>query len=204
LKPKHGDCPAQKKRYPLWRRSSPELNDIGFIRLGIIRCINAVDCGRHFLQTTQEVHDELLPHSTYFKSLKSARRMSILDAFERQSYTIHCATLTSQGIDYLRQFPELDEYPEEAADGHFIDHTCHTPKGTQEKVYSVGFIYSMSLRFLLLKPLFYVTDGTRRSHQIPVLKRYIEKNKAEQYRSAKHTYVYDDVASYASIYAPSI
>ncbi|RUM93568.1 MAG: hypothetical protein DSZ28_07840 [Thiothrix sp.] len=47
-----------KERDPLWRRSCPELNDIDFIRLGILRCIDAVDSGRHLLQTTQQVHKE--------------------------------------------------------------------------------------------------------------------------------------------------
>ena len=57
------------ERYPSWQRSCPEMNDIDFTRFGLLRCISAVDSGRHFLQTTEEVHGELLPHSTYFKSL---------------------------------------------------------------------------------------------------------------------------------------
>jgi len=77
----------------------------------------------------------------------------MLEALERQCYSLHCTTLASQGIDYLRQFPKLDEYTVEAADGHFIEHACHTPKGTQGKVYAAGFIYLLNLRFGLLKPL---------------------------------------------------
>ena len=71
------------ERYPLWKRSCPELNDIDFIRLGILRCISPVDSGRHFLQTTDEVHDEQYPLSTYFKSLKSPRRANMLEAVEQ-------------------------------------------------------------------------------------------------------------------------
>jgi hypothetical protein len=74
------------ERHPAWQRSCPEMNDIDFIRLGLLRCISVVDSGRHFLQTTEEIHGELLPHSTYFKSLKSSRRASMLEAIERQSY----------------------------------------------------------------------------------------------------------------------
>ncbi len=128
------------ERHPVWQRSCPEMNDIDFIRLGLLRCISAVDSGRHFIQTTEELHGELLPHSTYFKSLKSSRRASMLEAIERQSYKIHCEHLASYGIDYLKLFPELDEYTVEAADGHFIDHACHTPKGDNGKVYAAGFI----------------------------------------------------------------
>ena len=47
------------ERHPLWKRTCPELNDSDFIRFGILRCIGAVDSGRHFLQLTQEVHGEL-------------------------------------------------------------------------------------------------------------------------------------------------
>jgi hypothetical protein len=65
------------ERHPVWARSCPELNDIDFIQLGLLRCISAVDSGRHFLQTNEEIYGQLLPHSTYFKSLKSQRRTSI-------------------------------------------------------------------------------------------------------------------------------
>lgn len=180
-----------KERYPLWKRSCPELNDIDFVRPGILRCINPVDSGRHFLQMTQDVHDELLPHSTYFKSLKSARRTSMLEALERESYSLLCVTLASQGIDYLRQFPELDEYTVQAADGHFVDHACHTPKAANGKVYSAGFIYAMNLRNGLLKPLCCVTNGTRRHHEIPVPRHYVEENNAEKHQDEKDLFVYD-------------
>ena len=31
------------ERHPLWARSCPELKDIDFIRLGLLRCISAVE-----------------------------------------------------------------------------------------------------------------------------------------------------------------
>ena len=129
------------ERHPAWQRSCPEMNDIDFIRLGLLRCISAVDSGRHFIQTTEEVHGELLPHSTYFKSLKSSRRTRMLEAIEGQSYKILCDQLAASDIDYLKSFPELDEYTVEAADGHFIDHACHTPRGGNGKVYAAVLHY---------------------------------------------------------------
>ncbi|WP_221895476.1 hypothetical protein [Bathymodiolus japonicus methanotrophic gill symbiont] len=134
------------ERHPLWARSCPELKDIDFIRLGLLRCISVVDSGRHFLQTNEQIYGQRLPHSTYFKSLKSHRRTSMLEAFEQQSYHLHAETLLSQGIDYLKAFPELDEYTIEAADGHFIDHACHTEKNSKGKVYAAGGIYALNLR----------------------------------------------------------
>ncbi|WP_221895240.1 hypothetical protein [Bathymodiolus japonicus methanotrophic gill symbiont] len=52
------------ERHPLWARSCPELKDIDFIRLGLLRCISVVDSGRHFLQTNEQIYGQLLPHST--------------------------------------------------------------------------------------------------------------------------------------------
>ncbi|HIG66082.1 MAG TPA: hypothetical protein EYQ43_11150 [Methyloprofundus sp.] len=97
-------------RHPLWKRSCPELNDIAFIRLGILRCISSVDSGRHFLQTAEEIHDKPCPLSIYFKSLKPPRRVSMFEAVEQQSYDLYSETPSSHGIDYLKSFPELDDY----------------------------------------------------------------------------------------------
>ena len=179
------------ERYPLWRRSCSEMTDVDFIRFGLLRCIGAVDSGRHFLQTTEDVHGEHLPLSTYFKSLKSPRRTSMLEVVEKQSYRHHCSTLALLRIDYLKQFQELDQYTVEAADGHFIDHACHTKKGANGKVYAAGFIYSMNLRNGLLKPLCCVTNGTKRHQEIPALRNHLENQNREANKPEKRLYVYD-------------
>ena len=83
----------------------------------------------------------------------------MLKAVELQSYEHHCAVLSSQDIDYLASFPELDKYTVLAADGHFIDHACHTKKDNDGKVYAAGFIYSLNLRNGLLRPLCLLTNG---------------------------------------------
>lgn len=183
------------ERYPLWKRTCPELEDGDFVHLGVLRSLSAVDSGRHFLQNTDEIYDEQVPLSTYFKSLKSSRRTSMLEAVEQQSYQLHCETLQAQSIDYLKQFPELDEYTVEAADGHFIEHACHTEKGKNGKVYAAGFIYALNLRYGLLRPITPVTSGTVRHHEIPVLRKQIEtQNKAGKH-SGKCLYVYDKAAT---------
>jgi len=179
------------ERHPLWARSCPEMSDIEFIHFGLLRGIGCDDSGRDFLQTIDDIHDQQLPVSTYFNSLKSPRRMHMLEAVEKQSYRLHCHTLASHEIDYLKQFPELDQYTVEAADGHFIDHACHTEKGKNGKVYAAGFIYSMNLRNGLLKPLCCVTNGTKRNQEIPALRKYIEKQNDETNKSEKCLYVYD-------------
>ena len=72
--------------------------------------MSAAHSGRHYLQVTDEVNDETLRHSSYFNALKSPRRMKMVEATERQSYQLQDNALSSLGINYLQQFPELDEY----------------------------------------------------------------------------------------------
>lgn len=179
------------ERYPLWDRSCPEMSDIDFTRFGLMRCMSTVNSGRHFLQTADNVHDEQLPLSTYFNSLKSLRRRKMLEALEEQSYQLHSKTLEESGIDYLKQFPELKQYTVEAADGHFIDHACHTGKSKNGKVYAAGFIYAMNLKNGLLRPLCCVTNGTKRNHEIPALRNYIETQNNNKNKQGKQLYVYD-------------
>jgi len=52
------------ERHPLWARSCPEMSDINFTYCGLLRCIDNVDSGRHFLQKTEDIHDEKIPLST--------------------------------------------------------------------------------------------------------------------------------------------
>ena len=59
------------------------------------------------------------------------------------------------GIDYLKDFTELNEYEIYAGDGHFIQHACHTaisdPKKEQRrtgklpKLHAAGLIYMQNL-----------------------------------------------------------
>lgn len=179
------------QRHPLWKLDCSELPDAEFVYLGLLRCLSVVDSGHHFLQTLTEIYGQPIPISTYFNSLKSSRRADMLEAVEQQSYQLHCERLQQLGIDYLTTFPELDEYTVEAADGHFIDHACHTEKNTNGRVYAAGFIYALNLRNGLINPLCLVTNGTRRSQEIPVLREQIEKNNRIKPSGQKRLYVYD-------------
>ena len=120
------------ERFPLWKRSC-EIDDVTFLRHGLRRCISAIKSGRHYLQVTNEIHGEAIHHSSYFNALKSPRRMDMVKAIEKQSYQLQSEALSSLGINYLKPFPELDEYRVEAADGHFIQHACHTAKNSKDR-----------------------------------------------------------------------
>ncbi|WP_221894457.1 hypothetical protein [Bathymodiolus japonicus methanotrophic gill symbiont] len=105
------ECALLAERHPLWARSCPELKDIDFIRLGLLRCISVVDSGRHFLQTNEQIYGQLLPHSTYFKSLKSHRRTSMLEAFEQQSYHLHSEHYYRKALIILKHYRNLTNTP---------------------------------------------------------------------------------------------
>lgn len=186
------------ERFPLWKRSCDTMDDVAFSHHGLLRCISSVHSGRHYLQVTDEIYDETICHSSYFNALKSPRRMSMMVALEKQSYKLQSETLSSLGINYLKQFSELDEYRVEAADGHFIQHACHTKKNSRDKVFAAGFIHALNLKNGLLRPLCVVTNGTERHQEIPALRTYIEQRQGGKGSWQKHLYVYDKaVTDYA-------
>jgi len=179
------------ERHPAWKRMCNGIDDIDFVYHGLLRCMSSAHSGRHYLQLAEGVYDDELFHSTYFNALKASRRKDMVTALEKQSYKLHSQALTALGINYLEQFPELDDYRVEAADGHFIEHACHTPKNKDDKVFAAGFIHALNLKTGLLRPLAVVTNGTDRHHEIPVLRRYIEERNGGKDDREKHLYVYD-------------
>jgi hypothetical protein len=179
------------ERFPLWKRSCETIDDVTFLRHGLLRCMSPVHSGRHYLQITDEIYDETICHSSYFNALKSPRRMKMVEATEKKSYQLQSKALSSLGINYLKQFTELDEYKVEAADGHFTQHACHTEKNSKGKVYAAGFIYALNLRNGLLRPLCVVTNGTERHQEIPALRSYIEQQYGKKESWQKQLYVYD-------------
>jgi len=177
-------------RYTTWERNCPELTDTDFVNMGLQRCIMPVDSGRHFILNSKQQRNISCPHSTYFNSLHSRRRSDMLEAVSRESYRIVCTEAAEKGIDYLAHFPELNGYEIEAADGHFIKHACHTQKNEKGKVFAAGFIYAMNLRNGFLNPICKVTNGTKRSHEIPCFKEWVENDYKNQTPGRK-LYIYD-------------
>ncbi len=82
----------------------------------------------------------------------------------------------------------------EAADGHFITHACHTPKNTKDKVFAAGFIYAINLRNGFLNPICKVTNGTKRSHEIPCFRNWIDHEYTKKPAGRKKLYIYDRAA----------
>jgi hypothetical protein len=181
-------------RYPVWERNCSEFTDTNFVYMGLLRCLSSVDSGRHFLQNAEEQHDIVCPLSTYFNALHSRRRAEMLKAVSIESYKRLCSLADEMKIDYLNHISELGSYDVEAADGHFIAHACHTPKNDKDKVFAAGFIYAMNLRNGFLNPICKVTNGTKRSHEIPCFKNWVDKEYENKESCRKKLYIYDRAA----------
>jgi len=185
------DNACMAERSPSWKRSCATIDDIEFVNHGLRRCVSPVNSGRHYTKNTDDLFDKPIAHSSYFNSLKSPRRSSMVTALEKQSYQLHTEILTSMGVNYLKQFPELDEYITEAADGHYINHACHTKKNSEGKVYAAGFIYALNLKNGLLRPVCVTTNGTNKNQEIPIFRSYIEEQNNKKNKQQKQLYVYD-------------
>jgi len=183
---------SAKNRYASWRSDCPIFTNLDFLYSGIARAINCVESGRDFLQFSDEVLNNPIAHSTYFDALHSSTRLQLVKDVEEQSYKIHSDLLASLGVDYLSEYPDLDGYHVEALDGHFSDHACHTAKNDKGRVFAAGTIYSINMRNGLMRPFCLVTNGTLKSHEGPVFRRYMEQaNKCTKAKELKRISIYD-------------
>lgn len=181
-----------KNRYAAWKRDCPVFTNLDYLYSGMARTINCVESGRDFLQFSDEVLNSPIAHTTYFDALHSSTRLQLVKDVEEQSYTIHSERLASLGVDYLSEYPDLDGYHVEALDGHFSDHACHTPKNDEGKIYAAGTIYSINMRNALMRPFCLVTNGTLKSHEGPVFRRYMERaNRSKKSKPLKRISIYD-------------
>lgn len=103
------------------RRSCPVLDDALWLESGIRRCLGSFQSGRDFLQHLAEQHDTPVLVSTFFESLKSKRRLSLLDERLQQSRNRMRRVMP----DAFAGFPSLDGFDLYAGDGHFIAAASH-------------------------------------------------------------------------------
>ena len=64
------------ERYPLWKRLCPELKDVDFIHLGLLRCIGQADSGRHFLRSANTPYWRLMDTSLIMPVILKKARMA--------------------------------------------------------------------------------------------------------------------------------
>jgi hypothetical protein len=170
------------------RRSCPALHDALWLESGIRRCLGSSQSGRDFLQQLAEQHDSPVRVSTFFESLKSERRLALLNELLQHS----CKRMRRVMPDAFSGFQCLDDFDLYAGDGHFIAAASHDkavarkgkgkgqpalttdPAAARSKVtkYATGNIYTLNLRIHAASHLS-VADQVERNkeHEMRTLKR---------------------------------
>ena len=166
-------------------RKCGKITDLDFISLGLKRVLKNVRSARDFYQEQIETDGFSSCRSNLHKSWHSKRRLEMLRRFSEIWTAKIEGEIAELSLDYLSDFPQLNDYEIYACDGHFIKHGSHTkaleqtpgnkPTKSREsrasgKLNAAGCIYTQNLRngsFSLLNPL---TDGSRKNHEMPRFK----------------------------------
>jgi hypothetical protein len=69
----------------------PALDDATWVEAGVRRCLGIFQSGRDFLQQLADLHDTPIGVTTFFQSLKSKRRLRLLDELRWSSPATACA-----------------------------------------------------------------------------------------------------------------
>ncbi len=158
----------------------PAISDELFIQLGVQRIMERVKSGREFLQKLDEEDDLEITRSSFFSTLQSQRRLLLTEEITQVFYELMQKYFEQFDVDFLKEFPELNDYQVWAGDGHYIDHACHTGKDSSGKNYGAGTLYAQDLRTGLMHVVTAITDGSRKNHEMPLFRRAVEKIKAKK------------------------
>ena len=103
------------------RRNCPALDDSLWLEAGVRRCLGIFQSGRDFLQQLADLHGTPVLISTFFESLKSKRRLLLVDEILGQIRS----RMRRELPDPFACHPCLDGFDIHAGDGQFIAAACH-------------------------------------------------------------------------------
>jgi hypothetical protein len=145
-------------------RPCPEFPDEDFIRLGVLRVLEASESGRAFLQEHGLRFENAPDYSNYFATLRSQRRCHLIG-------DVSLAVLEAANVqlhDRLAGIPELADYECFATDAHWHKAAAHDPRHEDSKM-AVGHFYSLNLRTHTLRHL--AAGEGLHEHDMSALKR---------------------------------
>ncbi len=148
-------------------RRCPGLQDQELVRLDIRRVLGNHESGRDWLQFLRDRGVSHVPRSTFFEALQSPRRLEMLQEAEAGLQRVAARLIGEAGVDWLRDFAELQGCDVFAADGHVIKHASHAQKDAKDRNVPVGTIYALDLRTGLSKVMTHVSGDGRRRHETP-------------------------------------
>lgn len=153
-------------------RTCPSFTDIDFLRSGVGRVITPVKSGREWVQRIQMVINSTLTVSHFFSSLKSIRRLRLLEEVALTIRKQLDAETTHGRNDPIAHIAELKEFAVYASDGHVEAAATHA-KPMFGKIRPVAAFYAINLRTRSLSLLDIARPrGIKTTeHDMPVLKR---------------------------------
>lgn len=148
-----------------------ELSDERFLNIGCDRVLTECSSGRDFLQGLHEVDNDPLARATFFDALSSSRRRLFVEECAFELFCNGAAWLENRGRDYLEMLPELRNRPVFAADGHQIEHACHSLKDSKQRHVAPNSLYLLCLHTAMFYNLAPVQGNGEYAHEMPVFRR---------------------------------
>ena len=156
--------------YTRQQRDCPELPDLRFLTLGILRHVLGPESGRDFLQQAQETFGLSVPRATYFHSLNSRRREELLAQCSRELLLQSRRRRLQEGLDVFAQIPALANITAFAVDGHHREHATHSCTDAKGRYVSENALYVRCLRTGLIQALCDVQGHGRHAHEMPAFR----------------------------------
>lgn len=153
------------------KKETPSLPDSRFLKLGIMRCLEPLDSGRHFLQNLADNGNDL-PRSTFFDALHDHRRLRVITQVSH-NLTYKAAQIMAD-TDWLSEITVLHNRPVWAVDGHQIAHACHALTDHKNAHVPSGSLYAFNLRNGVLRNLCPHQGNGKRKHELRAFKEVVD------------------------------
>lgn len=148
------------------RRNCRAISDLDWLVGGVQRCLENVSSGRDMVQKFGLWERS---RSTYFESLKSKRRLDLIEEIARVSETFFCQRRADVVSRHLIDLEGFDIY---AGDGHWHGHAARDrPRNLSGKKYATGHLYGLNLRTGFLRHLITNNEEKKKEHDISAIKR---------------------------------
>lgn len=156
-------------------RKCPSLSDRDHILSGIGRVMGTERSGRGWVQHMQMDWGAAVSVCGFFDSLKSARRLALVEDIATHVRLQADRQCAGTGADPLAEHPELKGFAVYASDGHYEKAAAHTPPVGGE-IQPQGFFYSVNLRTHSMGLLDIARPSVKKEHDMHALKRLTAKS----------------------------
>lgn len=186
------EAARKKDRFNPIFRKCPGMEDEELYLFCVFRAMGRFESGRAFLQDLSLRYNTAVPRSSFFEALQSKRRTAVISKISAEAFKMfEQSSFESGGADFLKAFPELNDYAVFNGDGHYISHSAHVVPEKGKKKHAAGSIYIQSLRTGNLFPFCAVRDGHGKKHEMPCFRREVEKLPSSFYGYSKILWVLD-------------